>query len=76
MIYCDSSYLVRLYVDERGSGEVRELCSDNSVASSIHALVEVPSALHRAFREQRLDATAFAAVMAQFEIDRAHDAFR
>ncbi len=31
MIYCDSSYLVRLYVDERESGEVRELCSDHLI---------------------------------------------
>ena len=51
MIYCDTSYLVRLYLAEPGHEAVRELCYKDQVASAGHALVEVPAALHRAFRE-------------------------
>lgn len=75
MIYCDTSYLVRLYVDETGSAEVRQLCAAHPVASAVHARAEVPAAFHRAFREQRLDETAFHAVMAQFEADSAAGGF-
>lgn len=69
MIYCDTSYLVRLYLDEAGSTEVRELCAAHPVATAIHAKAEVPAAFHRAFRERRLDGPAFQTLMGQFEMD-------
>jgi len=69
MIYCDTTYLVRLYLDEPGSAEVRQLCAAHPVAVAVHARAEVPAAFHRAFREQRLDEPAFGAVVAQFETD-------
>lgn len=75
MIYCDTSYLVRLYLDEPGSPEVRGLCAAHPVATAAHARAEIPAAFHRAFREHRLDETAFRAVMAQFEADSAGGGF-
>jgi predicted nucleic acid-binding protein len=33
MIYCDTSYLVRLYLAEPGHEAVRELCYKDQVAS-------------------------------------------
>lgn len=69
MIYCDTSYLVRLYLDEAGSAEVRRLCAAHPVATALHAKAEVPAALHRAFRERRMDLHAFLTVMDQFEMD-------
>ena len=73
MIYCDTSYLVRLYLTESGSAEVRALCSGNSVASSVHSLAEVPAAFHRAYREGRLPAEVFAAALSQLETDRSRN---
>ena len=75
MIYCDASYLVRLYLDDPGSEAVRELCSRHALASAAHAQAELPAALHRAWREGRLRGEAFAALTEQFETDRAEGAF-
>jgi predicted nucleic acid-binding protein len=69
VIYCDTSYLVRLYQDEPGAGEVRELCRRNDVASSAHAKAEVPAALHRSWREGRTRVDGFPALIAQFQAD-------
>lgn len=69
MIYCDTSYLVRLYLDEPGANEVRVLCSRHEVACSMHGLAEVPAALHRSWREGRIGASAFTALIAQFQAE-------
>ncbi len=69
MIYCDTNYIVRLYLDEPGAYEVRELCQRNEVASSIHAKAEIPSALHRSWREGRTRSDGFAELIAQFQTD-------
>ncbi len=71
MIYCDTSYLVRLYQEERGAREVRELCRGSEVASSIHAKAEVPAALHRSWREGRTRSDGFPSLIAQFQADLA-----
>ena len=75
MIYCDTSYLVRLYLAEPGHEAVRELCYKDQVASAGHALVEVPAALHRAFREGRLASAIFQACVEQFQNDCAAEAY-
>ena len=75
MIYCDTSYLVRLYLDEPGAGEVRELCRRNEVATSVHAKAEVPAALHRSWREGRTRSDGFPSLIAQFEADLASGGF-
>ncbi len=75
MIYCDTSYLVRLYLDDVGCEAVRDLCLEHLVASAEHARVELPAALHRAHREKGFSAPAFAAQMAQFDKDDASRAF-
>jgi predicted nucleic acid-binding protein len=73
MIYCDTSYLVRLYLAEPGSAEVRGLCAVQPICSANHAQVEVPAAIHRAFREGRLAPEVFAAALDQFAMDQAND---
>ena len=73
MIYCDASYLVRLYLAEPGSAEVRQLCAAQPICSASHAQAEVPAALHRAFREGRLTPEVFAVALAQFAMDQAND---
>jgi hypothetical protein len=34
VIFCDTSYLARLYLDDAGCGEVRALCSGHEVAAA------------------------------------------
>ena len=75
MIYCDTSYLVRLYLSESGHTEVRKLCAGHEVASAVHALAELPAALHRAFREGRLPPASFTEALEQFAEDKAAHSF-
>lgn len=75
MIYCDTSYIVRLYLDDSGYHAVRELCCSQIIASAEHALAEVPAALHRARREQRLSDHEFEVQIIQFKTDCAAGGF-
>jgi predicted nucleic acid-binding protein len=69
VIYLDTSYLVRLYLPDRGFAEVRALCQNQDIACCLHGRAEVLGALHRQFREGRLDARQFADLIDQFETD-------
>jgi predicted nucleic acid-binding protein len=75
VIYCDTSYLVRLYQDEPGAEAVRDLCRHHRVASSVHAKAEVPAALHRSWREGRTRPDGFPSLIAQFRTDIAAGGF-
>ena len=76
MLYFDTSYLVRLYLDDAGCELVRELAAQSEVASCWHAQAEILCALHRGLREGRLDAEQYRAQLDQFRTDRAGGAFR
>ena len=53
--YFDTSYLVRLYLQDAGYEQVRALAgSVTTLVSAWHAQTEVVAALHRTFREGRL----------------------
>ncbi|MCP5526906.1 MAG: type II toxin-antitoxin system VapC family toxin [Verrucomicrobiales bacterium] len=68
--FFDSSYLVRFYLEDAGFEAVRELASRReAVAAAWHAQAEVVVALHRAFRERRMETADFRAVLAQFLTD-------
>jgi predicted nucleic acid-binding protein len=69
MIYCDTSYLVRLYLEDPGWEAVRELCASDEVAACQLALAEIPAALHRSCREGRLDDASFQELLAQYLTD-------
>lgn len=76
-VYCDTSYLVRLYLEDAGHEEVRELVARHRVvACASHGRAEVVAALHRAFRENRLDATRYALLHRQFFIEQDSPGFR
>lgn len=74
MIFFDTTYLVRLYLDENGSTAVRAL-ADSPIASSWHAQAELLCAFHRAFREGRLDAEGYQAQRRQFFCDQSASLF-
>ena len=50
MIFCDTSYLVRLYREDPGWEEVRALCASDDVATAAHAEAEIPAAKHFGLR--------------------------
>jgi predicted nucleic acid-binding protein len=75
MIFCDTSYLVRLYLEDPGWETVRKLCASDEVAAAELALAEIPAALHRACREGRLVPEAFRELLDQFHDDCQEQAF-
>jgi predicted nucleic acid-binding protein len=71
VIYCDSAYLVKFYIAESGSKEVRNLFETRDIASSVLAQVEVAAALHRKWREGVIGEEAFRQTILQFNLDLA-----
>lgn len=70
ILYLDSSSLVKLYVKEAGSPDVRRWVDDADVlATSRVAFAEVMAALGRLQREGILDAAAFQAAEARLAVD-------
>lgn len=67
-VYLDTSSLVKLYVEEVGSGDVRDLVADaDIVATSLVAYPETRAALARLRRSGDLSATDFARAKRTFE---------
>lgn len=70
MIYLDSSYIVKCYLDEAGSREVLSLVQRNrGRLSAVHGRAEFFAAVHRRLRERHLTANNAAAVWRQFTGD-------
>lgn len=70
ILYLDTSSLVKLYIEEIGSPEVRDLVeSADSVATSVVAFAEARSAFARLAREGLLDVDELAAVRDGFRRD-------
>ena len=69
--YFDTSALVKRYVDEPGSREVRRLVRARRVMSSVLLRVEVLSVLRRRREEAVLSARAFARLLRRVEADDA-----
>lgn len=76
MIYFDASYVARLYLEDPGWQEVREVAARHSLACCIHGRSEVTAAFHRKLREGVLTPTQYRQVLAQFELDCGQDAYR
>lgn len=75
MIYFDTSYLARLYIDDHGFAEVRILAASHPVAAAVFGRSEMVAALHRAYRERRLSEMVFRGQVQQFQDDCAHGGF-
>ena len=70
VLYFDTSYLVRLYLEDPGFKQVRTIAeSATAIGSAWHAQAEIISAVHRTFRERELDQVAFVALLDQFASD-------
>lgn len=70
MIYFDSAYIVKSYIHEQGSEEVRQLLFRHaSVACCVLGRLEFATAMFRIVREGRLDRKAMETVFAILDID-------
>lgn len=70
MIYLDTSWLVKLYVEEPDSAAVRAIAdSDSEVVVSELAYVEFHSAIGRRRREGRITARAASSLLTRFKKD-------
>lgn len=76
-LFFDSSYLVRLYLEDLGYVQVRQLAESAAwLAASWHCQAEIVAALHRAYREGRFSATHYRAAVEQFSMERHGRGFR
>lgn len=71
MIYFDTAYLAKAYLNEPGSAVVRDYLknSDARVASSSLARAELAAVFHRHLREGRLDAASYTLILNQYQSD-------
>jgi predicted nucleic acid-binding protein len=76
MIYLDTSYIVRLYLEDQGWELVRALVTGEHVACSIHGRTEVASTFHRKLREGVFNTVQYHQVLEQFELDCGNGAYR
>lgn len=71
MIYCDTAYLLKFYLDEPGSDAVRTLIDQQTGVSSLAlARLELAAAFHRKLREALILPQAYKSVLAQFAEDQ------
>ena len=76
MIYLDTSYIVRLYLEDQGWEQVRVLAATARVACSMHGRTEAISTFHRKLREGVFTTAQFHQVLEQFEFDCEQGAYR
>lgn len=67
MIYFDTTYLARFYLDDPGWQAVRDLAATNHVACCLHGRAETAAAIHRKMREGVFTPVQFNNVLQQFE---------
>jgi len=75
MIYLDTSYVARLYLDDPGWERVRELAATDSLACCLHGRAEVTATFHRKLREGVFATIQYHQVMEQFELDCEESAY-
>ena len=72
MIYFDSSYVAKCYLNEAGSVAVRQLAQiQSALCCCEYGRIEVFSTFHRNWRERLLSKAQLDLVLAQFEADDA-----
>jgi len=76
MMYLDTSYIVRLYLNDQGWEQVRELAASDQVACSLHGRAEVISTFHRKLRESVFTTMQYHQVLEQFELDCDNGAYQ
>lgn len=75
MIYFDTSYLARLYLEDAGWEKVRTLAAQQPIVCCRHGQAEVVTAFHRRLRDGLFNARELETAIDQFEMDCAAGAF-
>ncbi len=70
MIYFDTAYLAKCYLDEHGADEVRALArKERRVACCAFGRIELAATFHRNFRERKITAQQRDVIFLQLEAD-------
>jgi predicted nucleic acid-binding protein len=73
VIYFDTAYLAKCYLNEPGSEQVRALAaSDGRVACCGYGRIELMSVFHRSFREGKLTRVERNLILRQFDLDESN----
>lgn len=73
ILYCDTSALIKRYVEERGTADIDRLWENASVIStSVVAFAETISAFSRKSREGLLTKAEFSRILKKFRADYEH----
>jgi predicted nucleic acid-binding protein len=70
MIYFDTAYLAKCYLNEHGSTEVRELAAgDGRVVCCEYGRIELAATFHRNLRQESISPAEFRLLWKQFDLD-------
>ncbi len=73
MIYFDTAYLAKCYLNERGSDEVRRLAAESTrVACCVFGRLELAATIHRNFREGKINRQQSQVIFDQFDLDESN----
>jgi predicted nucleic acid-binding protein len=76
VIYFDTSYVARLYLNDPGWEKVRQLAATDHLACCIHGRAETVAAFHRKFREGAIGSNELTTLLRQFDQECEAGAFR
>ncbi len=73
MIYFDTAYLAKCYLNEHGSQEVKEVAvEDGRVACCEYGRIELAATFHRNLRQKTITPAEFRLLWKQFDLDEAN----
>lgn len=73
MIYCDTAYIAKCYLNEHGSDEVRTLVRDaRRVACCAFGRLELAATIHRNLREGRITSSQSRIIFSQIDLDESN----
>ncbi len=73
MIYFDTAYLAKCYLNEHGSQQVKELAADDGrVACCEYGRIELAATFHRNLRQKSITPAEFRLLWKQFDLDEAN----
>ena len=73
MIYFDTAYLAKCYLNEHGSDEVRSVASEaGRVACATFGQIELAATIHRNLREGKISRAESKTVWKQFDLDESN----
>ncbi len=73
MIYFDTAYVAKCYLNEHGSPEVNEIAAeDGRVACCEYGRIELAATFHRNLRQKSITPAEFRLLWKQFDLDEAN----